>query len=122
VSAGLDITLCPSPMDPDTLEHLIIPQLSLAFISSNYYSSYDGKRYRHIRLDAIVENDRMKSHKARIRFSKKIFSLLMREAVATLADAKKLHDELEVIYNPYVDFKGVYKLAAEHSDALARLL
>ncbi len=35
-------------------------------------------------------------------------------AVSVLKEAKKLHDELEQIYNPNVDFDGVYKLAAEH--------
>lgn len=35
-------------------------------------------------------------------------------AVSVLKEAKKLHDALEEIYNPYVDFDGVYKTAAEH--------
>ena len=31
-----------------------------------------------------------------------------------LAEAKRLHDELEAVYNPHVDFDGVYALAKEH--------
>ena len=30
------------------------------------------------------------------------------------AEAKRLHDELEAVYNPHVDFDGVYALAKEH--------
>lgn len=36
-------------------------------------------------------------------------------AVKYLQKAKTLHDELEKIYNPYVNFDGVYNLAAEHT-------
>ena len=31
-----------------------------------------------------------------------------------LRQAKALHDELESVYNPHVDFDGVYKLAEDH--------
>lgn len=114
LAAGHDIILCPSPMTPDKTEHIIIPRLKLAFVSTNHCSPFDGKHYRHLRLDAMAENDRMRAYKARIRFSKKIFNLLMQEAEITLSDANKLHNELEAVYNPYVDFDGVYGLAAEH--------
>ena len=36
------------------------------------------------------------------------------DAVVLLGKAKKLHDELESLYNPHVDFDKVYKLAQEH--------
>ena len=35
LKAGYDVVACPSPMAPDRLEHLLIPQLSLAFLSSS---------------------------------------------------------------------------------------
>lgn len=35
-------------------------------------------------------------------------------AVLYLKEAKKLHDELEGIYNPHVDFDGVYNLCSKH--------
>jgi len=35
-------------------------------------------------------------------------------AYKALAEAKRLHDELETVYNPHVDFDGVYALAKEH--------
>ena len=40
---------------------------------------------------------------------------LEEEAVSALALAKTAHDELEALYNPHVDFDGVYQTA----DALA---
>lgn len=117
--AGHDVFLCPSPLRPDRLEHLIIPALGLAFVSSNNQVQYTGGSYRHIRLDAMVNSERLKSRKTRLRFSKKTATLLLAEAAGTLGEAKALHDRLERLYNPHVDFDGVYTLAAEH---LKRLL
>ena len=36
------------------------------------------------------------------------------KAYDELRQAKALHDELESVYNPHVDFDGVYKLAEDH--------
>lgn len=112
--AGYDAILCPSPLAPETLEHIIIPELSLAFVSRNQYMDYEGEHYRHIRLDAMTEGEKLRACKARIRFSRKMFNILMQEAEDTLRDAKALHDELEAVFNPHVDFDGVYDLAESH--------
>jgi len=118
VAAGLDCILCPAPLNPDRAAHLFIPALSLAFISSDYLAQYDGPAYRHIRLDAMADGERLRGYKAKLRFLKKIFGILIGEAVSTLAEAKAVHDELEGIYNPHVDFDGVYRLAKRHVDGL----
>jgi len=119
-AAGLDCIACPSPMDPGQLEHLFLLPLDLAFVSSNYQIQYEGPAYRHIRLDAMADGERLKSHKARIRFSKKVFALLMEEAIHTLGEAKALHDELEQLMNPHVNFDGVYNLAEHHLKLLLK--
>jgi len=112
--AGYDCILCPSPLFPNKLEHLIIPELGLSFVSSNNQLQYEGEAFRHIRLDAMVDGERLKSRKTRLRFSKKIAEMLHTEATKTLAEAKDLHDQIERVYNPHVDFDGVYKLADAH--------
>jgi len=117
--AGLDLILCPDPMNPDQLAHLLIPSLGLAFLSSNNQIQYEGTHFRHIRLDAMVEADRLKLQKPRLRFAKKASALLLDEAIHILAEAKTIHDELERLYNPHVDWDGIYDLAEDH---LQRLL
>ena len=111
---GYDCIVCPSIKDPDKIEHLLIPQLSLAFLSSSHGREYQGPSYRHIRLDAMADPQKLKALKPRLRFSKKVSTLLLEEGKNTLAQAKKLHDALEEIYNPHVDFDGVYDLAQDH--------
>ena len=55
----------------------------------------------------------LRHSRPRLRFSKKVSSALMDEAVSSLAQAKAMHDDLEAIYNPYVDFDRVKQMALD---------
>lgn len=103
-----DTILCLSPEDPSRPEHLLIPGLGLAFISSRPGMEYTEKPFRRIRLDAMAEP----KSKNRLRFQTRITALLREEAIAALKQAKVSHDALESVYNPYVDFDGVRAQAA----------
>lgn len=110
-AAGYDVVACPSPMAPDRLEHLLIPALSLAFLSVSSALPYSKRPYRRIRMDAMADAELVRRNKARLRFSRKVSSALVDEAVDSLAQAKTMHDELENLYNPHVDFDRVYHTA-----------
>lgn len=112
------VIACPDPMAPDRLAHLIIPELSLAFVTSTPELEYPGRPYRRIRLDAMVDGEFYHRVRARVRFTRKVSAALKGEAVAALGQAKAQHDALEAHYNPWVDFDGVYARA----DALAEQL
>ena len=43
--------------------------------------------------------------------SEKVSAALVEEAVESLAQAKAMHDDLEAVYNPHVDFEGVEETA-----------
>ena len=118
VAAGHDVVACPSPMEPDRLEHLIVPDLSLAFVTSSPALPYEKRPYRRIRMDAMADLEAVHRSKARLKFSRKVSAALVDEAVESLAQAKAMHDELEALYNPYVDFDQVHMMA----DGIAREL
>ncbi len=120
-AAGYDVILCPSPLFPDRTEHLLIPELSLAFVTSAPSLSYPGRPHRRIRLDAMADGERMKKYKARLKFSRKVYAALLAEGTDALAQAKAAHDELEKLYNPHVDFTGVYRQADEVIEELMEL-
>lgn len=111
MAAGYDVIACPSPMEPDRMEHLLIPALSLAFLSTTAAMPYPRRPYRRIRLDAMADPEILHRNRARLRFSKKVSAALVEEAVDSLAQAKAMHDDLEALYNPYVDFDKVYRAA-----------
>ena len=110
-AAGHDVIACPSPMAPDRLEHVLVPGLSLAFVTSSPALPYDKRPYRRIRMDAMADPEAVRRNKARLKFSRKVSNALVEEAVDSLAQAKAMHDELEAIYNPYVDFERVHAMA-----------
>lgn len=119
MAAGYDVIACPSPMAPERMEHLLIPALSLAFLSTNSVRPYEKRPYRRLRLDAMADPDLLHRNKARLRFSKKVSAALVEEAVDSLAQAKAMHDDLEALYNPHVDFEQVYRIADEIAEELA---
>ena len=103
----------PSPpidysMEPGRLEHLLIPELGVAFVTSRPGMAYPGKPYRRVRLDALSHPE----NKARLRFRARMAGVLREEGIAALQEAKAAHDLLEGVYNPYVDFEGVRAQAA----------
>lgn len=118
MSAGYDVILCPSPLFPERAEHLLVPELSLAFVTSTPALPYPQRPYRRIRLDAMADAELLRKYKARLKFSRKVTAALMEEGVDALAHAKAVHDQLEALYNPHVDFEGVYQEAGRITEEL----
>lgn len=117
LASGHDAVACPDPMAPDRLAHLILPGLSLAFVTSGPAEPWPHRPYRRLRLDAMADAAEG-TDRPRLRFTRKMADALTEEGVSSLARAKAAHDRLEEIYNPHVDFEGVYRTA----DALAETI
>lgn len=116
---GYDAVLCPHPMCTDRMAHLLVPALSLAFVTSTAEQICPARPYRRLHLDALVTgSEGWKDLRARVRFSHRVALSLKEEALQALRDAKNAHDRLESLYNPYVDFDGV----RQDADALAARL
>lgn len=105
---GLDIMPCYCPLSPDSHpQHLIIPELKLAFITSNDVHPYTGEFFRNISLNRYIDSEPLRSRRARIRFDSKAMDSMLEESISCLKAAKNLHDELEEIYIAAMDFKKV---------------
>ena len=111
LAAGHDAVVCPDPMAPDRLAHVIFPTLSLAFVTSAQEDPWPHHAYRRLRLDAMADSDVYRLNRPRLRFTKRVATALLGEGVAGLKEAKAAHDRLEKLYNPYVDFDRVAALA-----------
>jgi hypothetical protein len=77
---GYETIACLSPHFPEKIEHLIVPELSLAFVSQTHSSSFPGPAYRHIRLNALVDRPVLHASRKWLRFGKKIAEELFAEA------------------------------------------
>ena len=99
--------VCPDPDHIDRIQHLLLPELGLAFVTSREGMAYTGSAYRRVRLDAMVDAAHYKRFKARLRFSARVEHALREEGLEALRDAKAAHDKLEAVYQHGVDFAGV---------------
>ncbi len=97
-SAGLSAVICPSPLDPSLISHLMLPGCGVAFTSE---PGAAGKQLLSIAKSETAEHI-------------ELYDALMGAAEKALVRAKKAHDMLEEIYNPCVDFEGVYAEAEAH--------
>ena len=108
---GYDAVACPDPMVPERLAHLLVPQLGLAFLTDSGALPQGMTPYRRVRLDTAADGEVLRRSRPRLRFARKVSAALTEEAVDSLAQAKAMHDELEAVYNPHVDFDLVDEMA-----------
>lgn len=115
VSRGFDVEAFYCPMKPENkLEHLLIPQLSLAVATSNpYHEAGEGSN-----LQQRIEIDLREKRSATGTLlqseiasdSARHMKELLEKAVYFLSKAKAEHDRLESYYIPNMDFQGIEEL------------
>ena len=97
-----------SPMEPSSkIEHLVIPELNLAFVSSNSLHHLENGEV--IDFNEYASNDIKRKYASLISYNENMTSELINKASHTILNAKKLHDELEKCYIPYMNFEMVDK-------------
>ena len=100
---GADVIYCHSPLEPEKIEGLILPETGLGLFNSDW----DEEGCRHIRLDEMVPQSIQREQRSQRRRAARIRRECMELALEKLAQAKSLHDELEAQYRPYMDFEAL---------------
>ena len=111
------VCLCPL-YDGEVIEHLLLPDLRLAFVTSNAYHAFTDEPYKRINMQRFYDNDNVRSHRNRIRFNKKTASALIEKACETLEGIKIMHDNLEGYYTRSMDFSKLEGLTRSVIDRL----
>ncbi len=107
---GLDIIVCRCPVFPsEKIEHIFIPQLRLGFVTGNRRHDLEVMPYRIIHSRRFFDEKKYLRNKLRIRFALRAAKNLIDEAVKCMKEAKNIHDELEALYIPAMDFSLVDK-------------
>lgn len=88
---GASLILSLDPLDPARLSAVLLPDCGLVFVDPGW--ELPGQQL--IRLSDAPEQDAPQ------------FAPLMEQAIHRLHQAKALHDEMEAVYRPYMDFAAL---------------
>lgn len=113
LSGGYSIITCPCVMAPDEcIDHILIPELSLAFCTSNRaHRVTDASRRIHSRRFTNIPS--LRAHKQRLSFNRRAVRELTEGACEILREANDIHDELEKYYIGAMDFGAVDKVCGK---------
>ncbi len=105
---GTQRCVCRDSLDPQLISALCFPGCGIALLAPEPFMSCSLPVHRRMRLDALPERETLAAARALIRRGETVARGALELAGDTLCRAGELHDELEAIYNPHVDFDGVY--------------
>lgn len=107
---GCHIIACPCPLSPEKLDHLLLPEAGVAFVTRNsLHPLPPGGKI--IRAERFTDKAALKVRRVRLRFLQKTADTLLRQAGLCMAAAHRQHDRLESIYIGATDFAAVDRLA-----------
>ena len=114
LARGYHIITCPCAMHPeDKIDHILIPELRLAFLTDNRWHPVQLPGVQAVRCTRFLDRENLARCRARLRFNERAAAELLEQATALMAQAKSCHDELETYYRAAVDFGKVDEAAAE---------
>ncbi len=107
-SLGYDIIISEcSILSTKVYEHLLIPELSIALISSTPLNNIEIPNAKPINFLRFYDKEFIKHKKQRLGFNKKACADIVDEAVNALKIAKDVHDDIESYYISSMNFNGL---------------
>lgn len=118
---GYEIITLKNPFLPSKIiDHILIPELSLAFVREYEYIKW-GEEHRRIHARRFIDINLLREYRSRLTFNRRVARELLLGAIETLGKAKSIHDKLEKYYIDSMDFKSMTLFAEEKAkDILAR--
>lgn len=104
---GYEACVCRCASDQSKIDHLILPELGLAVVTSNPWHPMDFAGQKTIHAARFLDGSALASHRGVLRFQKRIAGQLLARTFQLQAEAKRLHDKLESYYVHATDFAGV---------------
>ena len=100
----------------ERLRHVLLPDCGLAFVTDD--GRFAPKASRTIRVDAMLPAEGLRQVRAKVRLLAKVEGELLDEAVEHIAAAHALHDRMEELYRPHVDFGALEQFCRQEADRL----
>ena len=98
LAKGHRVIACPCAVRPGHLDHLLLPELSCAFVTANrFHEEYSGNP-RRIHCTRFSEKSGIRARKTRIRFNRKMAQELLSQASDALSEAGAYQAAVDDIY------------------------
>ena len=104
---GLDVLSCPDPLIPSRTQAVLVPSHGVGFLAGTADDVPEGPTQRHIRLDVLPDPVRQRALRRTMRSDTRQQQLTLASAVEQLRMANLLHNELEAVYRPCMDFAAL---------------
>ena len=116
--AGLDVEYELCSADPDSLDGVLIPAWHVGYADGTsphvLEVALPAASGAYVDLGQFYDVAALRPKREALADLTEKYRAQYAIAYTALVEAKRLHDELEAVYNPHVDFDGVYALAKEH--------
>jgi len=110
---GYEIITLKNPFLPSKIiDHILIPELSLAIVREYEYIKF-GEQYRRIHARRFYDINILRGYRSRLTFNRRLARELLLGAIETLEKAKQVHDDLEKYYIDAMDFKRLTLFAEQ---------
>ena len=118
IEKGYDIITVKNPLLPsEIIDHILIPELSLAFVTENTFIKFDIN-VRRIHARRFTDKSKEKGYRGRMLFNRRVSNELLLGACQTLKHAKEVHDKLEKFYIDAMDFNSLTNFATQKAEEI----
>ncbi len=113
LSYGYEIITLKNPFLPSKIiDHILIPELSVAFVREYEYIKF-SENHRRIHARRFYDINILRECRNRITYNRRIARELLFGAIETLSKAKTVHDRLEKYYIDAMDFNALTVFAEQ---------
>ena len=92
---------------------MILPELSLAFVTGNYFLSQPFEGARTIHCRRFCSKEMLAGYRSRLRWNRRAAEELLLQASALQKEAKANHDLLEKHYTGAADFAAIDRITEQ---------
>ncbi len=108
---GQRCIVCPCPLFPESsVEHLLLPDVGVAFVTSNRWHKVDYPVFRRLHASRFLKTDVLQENRNLLHFQSKAAQELLQQASRLMAEAKTIHKQLEKLYAAATDWDVVNAL------------
>lgn len=105
---GYYVEMYHCPLNPEKVEHVVIPALDVALTKSIEPHTYRaGLEDEVVDMDAYLDKSVVSKHRDLVKENQEIFEDLFCRAISFIGKAKEFHDILETYYVESMDFEAI---------------